>query len=127
MILMERCKIWRKANLLFQKWQEFDKFWSKRSKVSKICTLIDPFRAKYTTFDLKKYRGVIFHDIEESCKIWKETDLPLGKWHEEFDKFSSVNLKVPKLVLSRDILSKVENAWDKIWWRWILMQNLKEN
>ena len=24
---------------------------------------------KYLMFDLKKYRGVIFHDAEESCKI----------------------------------------------------------
>ena len=23
---------------------------------------------KYTTFDLKRYRGVTFHDTEESCK-----------------------------------------------------------
>ena len=35
----------------------------------KICTLIGHFCAKYTTFDLKKYRGVIFHDTEEPCKI----------------------------------------------------------
>ena len=36
----------------------------------------------------KKYRGVIFHDTEEWCKIWRKTDLLLGKWHEEFSKFS---------------------------------------
>ena len=30
------------------------------------------FRAKYILFVLKKYRGVIFHDTEEWCKIWKE-------------------------------------------------------
>ena len=45
------------------------------SKVSKICTLIGPFRAKHITFDLKKYRGGIFHDTEESCKIWRKTGL----------------------------------------------------
>ena len=39
------------------------------TQVLKLCTLIGPFRGKYITFDLKKYRGVIFHDIEESCKI----------------------------------------------------------
>ena len=39
------------------------------TQVSKICTLIGPFRAKYITFDLKGYRGVIFHDTEESCKV----------------------------------------------------------
>ena len=32
-------------------------------------TLIGPFLAKYKTFDVKKYRGVIFHETEEPCKI----------------------------------------------------------
>ena len=53
-----------------------------------MCTLIGLFGAKYVTFDLKKYRGVIFHDTEESCKVWKKNDPSFGKWHEEFDKFS---------------------------------------
>ena len=62
------CKIWRKSNLLFQKWQGLGEFWSEHSEVSKIGTLIGPFRVKCITFDLKKYRGVIFHDSEESWK-----------------------------------------------------------
>ena len=87
---------------MFQKSQECGGFWSQKSKVSNICNVIGPFRAKYITFDLKKYRGVIFHDTEESCKIWRKTDLWFGKWHEEFGKFSSEHLKVSKLVLSWD-------------------------
>ena len=71
-------KIWRKTNLLFQNWQEFGEFWSEHYKVSKICTLIAPFRAKYTIFDLKKYRGVIFRDTKESCKILRKTRLWFG-------------------------------------------------
>ena len=39
------------------------------TQFSKICTVIYPFCAKYITFDHKKYRGVIFNDTEESCKI----------------------------------------------------------
>ena len=89
----------KKTNLLFQKWQEFGEFWSEHSKVSKICTLIGPFCAKYVTFDLNKYRGVIFHDTEEVCKIWRKTDLWFRKWHEEFGKFSAEHLKVSKLGL----------------------------
>ena len=84
----DRCKIWRKTDLLFQRWQKFGEFWSEYSKVSKTCTLIGPFRAKYITFDLKRYRGAIFLDTEESCKIWRKTGLWFGKWHEEFDRFS---------------------------------------
>ena len=53
---------------------------------------------KYITFDLKKYRGVIFHDNEESCKIWRKIDLWFRKWHEEFSKVFSEPLKVSKLV-----------------------------
>ena len=53
------------------------------SKLSNICTLFVFFCAKYITFDLKKYRGVILHDTEEWCKIWKKTDFWFGKWHEE--------------------------------------------
>ena len=68
----EWCKIWRKTDLLFQKWQEFGEFLSEDSKVSKICTLISPFRAAYITFDLKKYREVNSHDTEKSCKIWRK-------------------------------------------------------
>ena len=85
----EGYKIWRGIDLLFQNWRkEFDKFWPENSKVSKIFTLIVSFWAKYILFELKKYRGVIFHDTEEWCKIWRKTDLCFGKWHEKFGKFS---------------------------------------
>ena len=53
--------------------------------------------AKYLMFDLKKYTGVIFHDTEGWCKIWRKTDLRFGKWHEEFGKFSPEQFKVSKL------------------------------
>ena len=68
-------------------------------EVSKICTFLDSYCAKYLMFDLKKYRGVIICDTEEWCKIWRKTDLWFGKWHEEFGKFSPEHLKVSKLGL----------------------------
>ena len=37
------------------------------------------FHANYITFDLKKYRGVLFYDNKESCKICRKTELWLGK------------------------------------------------
>ena len=37
----------------------------------------------------KKVQRNIFHETEESCKIWRKTDLLFGKWHQEFGKFSS--------------------------------------
>ena len=59
----------------------------------------DWFCAKYITFDLKKYRGVTFHDTREWCKIWRKTDLRFGKSHEKFGKLSPEHLKVSKLEL----------------------------
>ena len=53
--------------------------------------------AKYLMFDLKEYRGVIFHDTEGWCKIWRKTDLWFGKWHEKYGKFSPEQFKVSKL------------------------------
>ena len=96
------CKIWRKTDLLFQKWQEFGEIWPEHSKVYKTCTFICSYCAKYLMFDLKKYRGVIFHDAEEWCKIWRNTDL-WKKW-QEYGKFSPEHLKVSKLGLWWDPL-----------------------
>ena len=91
------CKIWRKTDLLFQKWEAFGEFSFECSKVPKICTLIGLFRAKYITFDLKKCRGVIFHDTKESRKIWRKTDLLFGKRHDKFGKFSQGHSKISKI------------------------------
>ena len=96
------CKIWRKTDLLFKKWQEFGEIWPEHSKVYKTCTFICSYCAKYLMFDLKKYRGVIFHDAEEWCKIWRNTDL-WKKW-QEYGKFSPEHLKVSKLGLWWDPL-----------------------
>ena len=75
MIIKSDAKFGKKNNILFHKWQELGKFWSEHSEVSKIFTLIGPFYAKYKTFDQKKCRGVLFHDTEESSKIWRKIDL----------------------------------------------------
>ena len=45
------------------------------------------FWAKYILFELKKYRGVIFHETEEGYKIWRGIDLSFQNWHKKFDKF----------------------------------------
>ena len=73
-------------------------FYSSTKKSKKIAFWLVPFFAKYTKFDLKKYRGNIFHDTEEPYEIWRKTDLRFRKWHEEFGKFSSEHFKVSRLV-----------------------------
>ena len=127
----EWCRTWRKANLLFQQWQEFGEFWSEHSKVSKICILIGCFHAKYIAFDLKKYRRVIFHDTAELCKIRRNTDLWFGKLHKEFGKISSEQLesvkigtfmgsfclkqKMHELKIYRGVICNDTEKWWKIW------------
>ena len=64
----EWCKIWRRTDLLFQKWQEFGEIWPRHSKISKIFTLIASFFAKYIMFDLKQYRWVIFKE-KQTCGL----------------------------------------------------------
>ena len=104
-------KIWRGIDLLFWDWcKEFDKFWPDHSKVSKVFTLMGSFWAKYILFELKMYRGVISHDIEEWCKIWRKTDLLLGKWHEEFGQCSPSTQKCQNWNFYGILFSKVENV-----------------
>ena len=80
--------------LSFQKWHEvFDEIWPKHLKASIISTLMGSFWSKYITLELKKYRGVMFVDTEDWCKIWRKTDLCFQKWHEEFGKFSQAEKK----------------------------------
>ena len=94
----ELYKIWRGIDLSFQNWhKEFDKLWPEHSKVSKIFTLIGSFWAKYILFELKKYRGVIFHETEELYKIWRGIDLSFQNWHKEFDKLWPEHSKVSKI------------------------------
>ena len=88
-LFVMECRIGGGIDLSFQNWhEEFDKFWPEQSNVSKICTSLGFFWPKYIMFELINYRGVIFHDTQEWCKIWRKTELWFGKWHEEFGKFS---------------------------------------
>ena len=66
----ELCQNWRGIDLSTQnRPEEFDEFWSEHSKISNICTLIGCLWPKYTTFELKKYRGVVFDGTGYWCKI----------------------------------------------------------
>ena len=74
------CKIWRENDLLFQNWQEFSEIWPEHSKVSKICTFIGSYCAKYLMFDLKSTEELSFMTLKSDAKfeknwlvIWKMT------------------------------------------------------
>ena len=90
-------KIWRGIDLLFQNWhKEFDKFWLKHLSLKNLL-FNGLFLTKVYNVWLKKYRGVIFHDTRDWCKIWRKTDLWLGKSHEKFGKISPEHTEVSKL------------------------------
>ena len=93
--------------------------------------------AKYMRFELKKYRGVIFHNTEQWCKIWINLSLWFQKWHEELGELSLEHPKVWKLYINVLFLSKAYTvsvyALDKkfqrnyVSWHWRVLQSLNEN
>ena len=91
-------KVWRKTGLCFQKltwgiWQIF----TRALESLQIGTLMASFCLKLKMYELKIYRGVLCHDNEEWCKIWRGIDLSVQNWHEEFDKFWPEHSKISKI------------------------------
>ena len=80
-------------------------------KFLQACTLIGSFCRKYIKFQLKKYRGVMSHDTEEWCKIWRKTDSVFQKW---LWRILIGALKILKnLHFDWCLLCKVYNVWPK--------------
>ena len=109
----EWCKIWTEIDWSVQNChEEFNDFWLQHSKISIICTLMGCFWPKYIMFELSKYRGAMFDDTHDWCRVWRKTDLCFQNWHEEFDKFSPQHIRKSK---NWDfywvLLSKVEDVW----------------
>ena len=100
---------------------------------SKNFTSMGYFCPKYMSFEPKKYRGVIFHDTEQWCKIWITLTLRFQKWHEELGELSLEHSKSEKLYIDGLFLSKAYNVSARkfqrnyVSWHWRVMQNLKEN
>ena len=109
-----------KKNLWFQIWhEEFGEFSPNHSKVWK-CYSDGLFLSKVHEFWAKKYRGVIFHDTEQGCKIWKTLTLWFLKWHEELSELSSLKhpkvwkLHIDGLLCPKYILVQLESFRGKI-------------
>ena len=96
------------------KWQEFGEFLSEHPKFSKVSTLIGSFCSKYITFDLKKYRGVIFDETD-----WKVMQNLKKNWLNglendirNMESFNQSNWKCQNWDFDGILLPKVENVWD---------------
>ena len=100
----------------------------------KIGTLVASFCPKLKMYELNIYRGVMYHDNEEWCTIWRGIDLSIPNWHEQFDKFWPEHWKIskiwtligcfwPKYIMFE--LKIVQRSY--VWWHRRLMQKFKEN
>ena len=91
------------------------------------------FYPKFMRFEIKKYRGVIFHDTEQWCKIWINLTLWFQKWHEELGELSLEHPKVWKLYIDGLFLSKAYTVSVRnfqrnyVSWHWRVLQSLNEN
>ena len=83
MKLGEGYKIWRGIDFSFQnRHKEYDTFWPEHSKLPKIVTLMGSLWAKYILFELKKYRGVIFHETGRGIQNLERNRLLISKLAE---------------------------------------------
>ena len=100
---------------------------------SKNFTSMGYFCPKYMRFELKKYRGVIFHDTEQWCKIWINLDLVVSKltWGTGWNFIRALkNLKICTLMGSfcpKPNVSARKFQRNYVSWHWKVMQNLSEN
>ena len=102
-------QLWREIDLSFQNWyEEFDKFWPEDSKVSPIFTLMSSSWKKYM-FELKKYRGLISHEIKEWCKTWRKTDRCFGNDMRNLTNFNQSTWKSQSWDFDGILLFKAEN------------------
>ena len=66
--------------------------------------------ANYITFDLRKYKGVIFYHTGVSYKIWKKLTRGLENDMWNLANFDKNNWKCQNWDFNRILLSKIENA-----------------
>ena len=130
----EGYKIWRGINSSFQHWhKEFDKIWPEPSKISKIFILLGSFWAKYIFFELKKYRGIIFHETEKRYKIWRGIDLSFRNTKAIYQNLTQALESLRNYHFNGLLLSKVYILWTKkvqrnnFSWNWREIENLERN
>ena len=109
--------------------------WPVFSRALKIGILMGTFNLNLKKYELKIHRGVICHDNEEWCKIWRGIDLSFQNWHEEFDEFWPEHLKVSKIFIlmgsfwARYILLELKKyrGVSYLSWNWIGIQHFERN
>ena len=85
------------------------KFDPSTRKSKKKFILMDSFWAKYILFELKIYRGTIFHETEEGFKIWRGIKLSFQNWHKVTRALESLK----NFHFNGVLMSKVYIVWVK--------------
>ena len=73
--------------------------------------MIDPFCAKYTTFDLKKYKGVYFRTLKSHAKFEEKLTCGLENDMRNLANFHENTWKCQNWYFDGILLFTVENAW----------------
>ena len=98
-------------------------------KSKKKIILMDSFWAKYILFELKIYRGTIFHETEEGFKFWRRVKLSFQNWHNVTQALESLkNFHFNGLLMSKVYIVWVKNVQrNNLSWNWRGIQNLERN
>ena len=107
------CKIWRKTICHLKSNQNLVDFDLSTKKSQKFALWLIPFMKKNITFDLKKYRRVIFHDTKIRCKIEEKLTCGLENDIMNLANFHQKTFKSQIWNFDGILLSKIENAWAK--------------
>ena len=125
----EWCKIWNRIVLPFQNWHEkFNKFWPKRSKISKIFSLMCWFWPKYIMLQPKKVQSsYVWLHSQGWHKVWRKTGLCFRKL--SWGIWQILNRALESLQIGTLVASWW--AWNLkgsyVSWQWKMMQKLKRN
>ena len=100
-------------------------------KVSNICTLIGPFRAKYISFNLRYTQEFFFMTLKSHAKFEEKSTSGFKNYLRNLANFHQNTWKCQNWYFHGILLSKVENVWAKnlqrsyVEWHWRMMKNLK--
>ena len=113
----EWCKIWRKTDLLFQKWHQFGEFWPEHLKFTKFLLWLF-FCGRYVTCYQKSTEELSFTLLKSDAKFEEKLTCGLENDERNMTNFHRSTWKSQTWDFDAMLLSKVENVW-----AWHLQRN----
>ena len=100
------CKVWRKSDLLFQKWHEFGEFWSEHSILQNLHCDLSLLWKVYNIWPKMTLKSRAGFEEKLTCGLENDTRNLANYFHQNIRKCQN-------WYFHGIILSKVENAWAK--------------